>query len=64
MANKLKDMDSEDKLILTCQDHDMYKTVYPGQEILIDNGHLVCKIVAVYEHRVTVECLNDYVMTN
>lgn len=52
------------KLQLSCQDTDMYKTVFPGQQIIIDDGLLVCKIVAVYEHRVTVECLNDYTITN
>jgi len=42
----------------------MYKTVYPGQQICFDEGRLACKVVAVYEHRVTVECLNDYIMTS
>ena len=30
VADKLKDMDSDDKLILSCEDNDMYKTVSPG----------------------------------
>ena len=65
VASQFKSSDSShDKLVLRCQDDDMYKTVYPGQQICFDEGRLACKVVAVYEHRVTVECLNDYIMTS
>ena len=41
----------------------MHKTVFPGQLINIDHGHLTLKVVAVFENRVIVECLNDFEMT-
>lgn len=40
----------------------MYKQVRPGQLILLDHGKLTCKVVGVFENKVTVECLDEYKM--
>lgn len=38
--------------------------VYPGMEIEIGcNGGLHCKVKAIFEDRVEVECLNDFTLT-
>ena len=32
--------------------------------IMIDGGHLHCKVVGVFEHRVLLEAINDHDLTN
>lgn len=46
-----------------CSYKDIIKVVYPGMELQIGNdGGLNCKVKAVFEDKVEVECLNDYVL--
>lgn len=44
-----------------CSYKDLVRDVYPGMEIEIGNsGSLHCKVKAIFEDRVQVECLNDF----
>ena len=56
------DDSSSSEIELTCKQTDLHKVVYSGQQIIADRGCLSLKVTSVEEHKVTVECLNDYVM--
>lgn len=60
--------DSDDstcsEIELTCKQTDLYKMVHSGQQIIADRGCLRLKVTSVEESKVTVKCLNDYVMTD
>ena len=45
---------------LTCNYKSLPTTVKPGDEILIDGGNLVCKVLECLEDYIKVECLNDF----
>lgn len=46
-----------------CSYKDLIKVVYPGLEFKMGNDDgLACKVKAVYEDRIEVECLNEYVL--
>ena len=63
ISNNSNNIEDNNRIQLTCELEDLYKIVFPGQQLQLDDGRLLCKVKAIEMNKVTLECLNSYEMT-